>query len=358
VTAAGRSEVAELRPPPWEIALGLWLGLGPVGTGILVAGVLASGALLFHWLVASGVVEVDEFVALGFATRAALIASVATGYVFFATRFGAVGGYRDFLALGLTREVELDSPVLFELPSEVVWGSRRAAWIGVAFFLLTLEIPNWAAGVGFLGAWRSLHVLVYLQFLGIVFFLVAGRAAYFSLRGMRGLAAIAEGTLQIDLLDLRRLTVFGRAAVRNCLLWLTAFSIASLVFLNPELAFLESLVVFLPVFAVTLVIAGLALWLPLRSVHAQVSARKEAELERVDAALRGEPGALAGSRIEERASSPSLADLISYRRHVAELRAWPVEGPGLGRLALFVLIPIGSWVGGALVERAVEAALW
>jgi len=108
---------------------------------------------------------------------------------------------------------------------------------------------------------------------------------------------------------------------------------------------------------VILTIAGLALWWSLRSVHAQVSEKKVEELARVDAALRGDSGTLEGSRIRDWAAGASLADLLSYRRYLVELKTWPFEGPTLGRVALLVLIPVGSWVGGALVERAVEAVL-
>jgi hypothetical protein len=36
---------------------------------------------------------------------------------------------------------------------------------------------------------------------------------------------------------------------------------------------------------------------------------------------------------------------------------WPVTLPTLLRSGLFVLIGIGSWLGGALVERMLEAVL-
>jgi len=355
VTAAETPEPP--RQIPFEIALGLQLGLGPVATGFLVAGFLSAGALLFHWAAASGAIALEEFAPLGFATRAALIASLATGYVFFATRFGAIGGYEDVQALGLAPPGEPESDEMYLAPADVAVRSRGSGFLGVLFFLFILELPNWLADVGFFGAWRSFHVLAYLQGVGLLFFFVAGRAAYLSLRGMRGLAALADGEIGIDLLDLAPLAVFGRAAVRNCLLWLVSFSLGSLVFLNPELAFLDSLSVFVPVFLVSLTIAGLALWLPLRSVHARVSAKKSEELARVDAALRGDAGALEGSRIEHWAANARLADLLSYRRYLADIRTWPFEGPTLARVALFVLIPVGSWVGGALVERVVETLL-
>jgi hypothetical protein len=37
--------------------------------------------------------------------------------------------------------------------------------------------------------------------------------------------------------------------------------------------------------------------------------------------------------------------------------AWPIDAPTLRRFALYLAIPFGSWFGGALVERMVDALL-
>jgi hypothetical protein len=39
------------------------------------------------------------------------------------------------------------------------------------------------------------------------------------------------------------------------------------------------------------------------------------------------------------------------------VREWPFDAPTLTRFFLYVAIPLGSWVGGALVERLLGAAL-
>jgi hypothetical protein len=46
-----------------------------------------------------------------------------------------------------------------------------------------------------------------------------------------------------------------------------------------------------------------------------------------------------------------------YSKEVSEVHAWPVAPGGFSRFALFLLIPLGSWGGGALVERLVDSAL-
>jgi hypothetical protein len=52
-----------------------------------------------------------------------------------------------------------------------------------------------------------------------------------------------------------------------------------------------------------------------------------------------------------------LADAIAWEARVASLRDWPIEAPTLLRLALFVAIGLGSWVGAALVEKLLGRVL-
>jgi hypothetical protein len=134
-------------------------------------------------------------------------------------------------------------------------------------------------------------------------------------------------------------------------------SIASLVFVNPELRFRDSLIVFIPVALTTLTVAALALFVPLRGVRSRIVAAKRAELGRIEQALRGDHLALAGSRIAEHGADLRLADLIAYRGLVERVRAWPFGGSTLGRALLYLTIPFASWLGGALVERLITFLL-
>ena len=52
-----------------------------------------------------------------------------------------------------------------------------------------------------------------------------------------------------------------------------------------------------------------------------------------------------------------MADLLATRAYVADVREWPFDAPTLTRFVLFLLIPLGSWLGGAIVERALAAVL-
>jgi hypothetical protein len=63
-----------------------------------------------------------------------------------------------------------------------------------------------------------------------------------------------------------------------------------------------------------------------------------------------------------RAASANLRDLrlpglLAYEARVERVREWPFDLPVLLRFGLYVLILLGSWVAGALVERALGLAL-
>ena len=53
----------------------------------------------------------------------------------------------------------------------------------------------------------------------------------------------------------------------------------------------------------------------------------------------------------------SLVELGAWREQIERAREWPLDAAILRRFGLYLLIPVVSWVGGALVERIVDSAL-
>lgn len=97
--------------------------------------------------------------------------------------------------------------------------------------------------------------------------------------------------------------------------------------------------------------------IPLRGVHERVRRAKREEVARIDAAIRGDAAALERSAIARRAGTAGLADLIAYRQLIEGVPEWPLEPALRARFLLYVALPVGSWLGGALVERLIDAAL-
>jgi hypothetical protein len=100
-----------------------------------------------------------------------------------------------------------------------------------------------------------------------------------------------------------------------------------------------------------------ALLLPVRGLHRRIAQRKQEELEHLDAAIHGDLVALKRTQIADRAEELRLADLLAYKTHLEGLREWPFDASTLSRFGLYLLIPVGSWLGGAFVERLLNLAL-
>jgi hypothetical protein len=49
--------------------------------------------------------------------------------------------------------------------------------------------------------------------------------------------------------------------------------------------------------------------------------------------------------------------IVAYRQVVDGVREWPFDASTVMRFALYLLIPLGSWSGGALVERVIDSLL-
>jgi hypothetical protein len=117
------------------------------------------------------------------------------------------------------------------------------------------------------------------------------------------------------------------------------------------------LIWFSTIAVIALVGGTAALILPVRGIHVRLRQAKRAELGRVHAAIRGDPGALSGSLIREHGADLGLSDLLAYRNFLESVREWPFDAPTMLRFALYLAIPLGSWLGGAFVERLLGAAL-
>lgn len=109
--------------------------------------------------------------------------------------------------------------------------------------------------------------------------------------------------------------------------------------------------------ATGIAVATTAFLLPVRGVRRRIVEEKQAELGRVRRAIRGDGGALRESPLAAWREQMAVADLLAYEARIEAVREWPFDVPTLARLLAFVLLPIGSWLGGALVEQIVSRLL-
>jgi hypothetical protein len=231
-------------------------------------------------------------------------------------------------------------------------GALRAAgaW-GVGVSLLVPLLVDQSLGAYRIGEFNAM-ALVHRLLLPLIGWMI-GRFGYVAMVGSGRLAGLAE-RMDVDLLDLSPLAPLVRHGLRNALLYVGVVSITLLLATawgtRPGLAW-----VLAGGLALSLALGAMALLVPVRGAHAVIREAKRAELAWCNRAIRRRRDALrAGSGASDAAP---LVELVGYRNLVDSVREWPVDASTLTRFALYLAIPVGSWLGGALVERLVNALL-
>ena len=188
---------------------------------------------------------------------------------------------------------------------------------------------------------------------GPALFYILGQGLFFSISEGVFLRRLQRRYLWIDLLDIDRLAPLTRIAMRRSVVWIVGATLGSLFFLSAgiERTALE------PLFIGICVIAVGVLMPPLIRVHQHIVRTKKEELDTLRAAIR-EERELAFSRDERGAQALTrLPGLIALEKRIDQVREWPVDFGTASRFTLYLGIPVFSWVGGALVERLVDAFL-
>lgn len=159
--------------------------------------------------------------------------------------------------------------------------------------------------------------------------------------------------VEIDIFDPSRLLVFARKGLRSVVIWVLISSAFSMFWVLDSAG--KANVVF-PVGVLALV--TVALVAPTRGVHLRLAAAKAAELARVTDAIRTERAAtLAPRRADAPPEDARLSNLVQYQAFVRSIREWPFDLSIVARTLLLVVLGVGSWLGGAIVERLLGLAL-
>lgn len=159
------------------------------------------------------------------------------------------------------------------------------------------------------------------------------------------LSRLSDQIESLDLLDLRPYQALVRQGLTNALLVIGMVSVMSL--LGVESRYWPVLVAFWIAF---IGLAWAGMMLPLRGIRKKIKAAKGKELHWCRQTLktaRDELKSGAGPR-------QSIAELMAYRSMIESIRNWPFDNPTLARFSLYLLIPLGSWLGGAFVERGLD----
>jgi hypothetical protein len=261
------------------------------------------------------------------------------------------GARRDLRDLGPALDLsgaglEAEQRAITSFPARTLLAvSLLGSLVGIA---ITLDPDNWLGGRPSLGDPLLLWVLARQTLL----FALLAQAAYVDVVVAHRLSRIGERFARVDLLDLAPLGAFARSGLRSVLLWMLGTALAALFLLLP-FSSLPALLILALIFAVAVV----ALLLPALGVHRRLVESKRRELARARDAIRAESETLLAPRAAGARSPGRLADLLAWEARLDDAPTWPFDASTLLRFALYVTLGLGSWLGGAAVERLLEFAL-
>lgn len=162
-----------------------------------------------------------------------------------------------------------------------------------------------------------------------------------------GIHKLGRDQTKVDLLRLDTLLPFGRIATLHILIVAIAISLSAFQSLDAELRLSN----YAWAFAVGIP-AGLALaLLPMIGVRQNVRQAKARALEDLDQAIAHADRGLEPEPLRY------LGDLLERRQAIESSREWPLDTSAFSKIAVYFVIPPIAWIGGALVEILVEAAL-
>jgi hypothetical protein len=232
---------------------------------------------------------------------------------------------------------------------------RRLRAAGFVFALLVVPFVAFDPSMEFLRAQESVGgtFFAWVLSINVVLNWMLARLIFHELQISLEFSRIGERYAEVDLLNVRPLLPFARRGLQGALVWILFVSLMSLHYAIGSAADIVA-----PVLLALLGVAFIALLLPVWGVHRRLTEQKRAELERLCAEI----GPARERLLEARADAPvdaatRLSVLLTLRQQVEAAREWPFDVPTLARFALYVAIGLGSWLGGAVVERILDTAM-
>ncbi len=162
-------------------------------------------------------------------------------------------------------------------------------------------------------------------------------------------SALASAIEHLDLLSREAISPFARQGLTYALLVIGVVSAYALFLVDLR---------YLPLVGIvligTLVVGVAALLLPLRGIRGRIIEAKHAELQWCRQQMRQRR-----TRLSEGvgADVARLDELVAWEARIQSVREWPLDSSTFRRFGLYLLLPLGSWAGGALVERGIDALL-
>ena len=312
----------------WEHRLALWLPRPLLFGAFLIAVILGTAYVSFQWFfgvrLESGAFGVGLFLIFGLMVPAYF--------------FGP-----------FDRQQYKTEVQTFYIPRNTIRISRFTGVVGVLVSVVLWELIVVAQGEDLLYPWTRFDdgsaTTVLFLLLGWIF----GRNCYVGSTGIWDRPGPQRS--DVDLLNLEAIYASGRSGLSGSLAFFIVIAIAGLL-VFPDLG--SGLWVIGPIFMGNFGIGLMILLAPARKVRSLIREVKQEELARLEPLLRqARDDTLSG----DASTQGRLTDLLAYKTQVESTREWPFDSSTLLRFGLYLLIPVGSMVGGALMERVVDLVL-
>ena len=265
-------------------------------------------------------------------------------------------------ARGCRRDLEALEGRLDGTDVERVWNelgratfSRRGRWLSVtASVLLGLAILRGILAYEETGCFMfGEHDRWWIIGRELVLFAVLGQVIYESLMSAAFFSRLGREYLTVDVLHTDGLCTVARTGLRNALMLSVGASAVLLLMAGGEDfaqgAILVAGMIYSAAFA--------ALLLPLRGLRDRIRQAKREEIGRVSSVIAETREAQLGGQGSAEAAGRDLQGLLAYREFVEKVREWPLNGATVTRFAVYLAIPLWTWAGSSMVDRAVRALL-
>jgi len=188
--------------------------------------------------------------------------------------------------------------------------------------------------------WHRLTTVLFVWWMGCFCYVIVVESAR--------LSRMSNKLPSLDLLNLNPYRPLVRQGLINALLVIGMASVVSL--LGVESRYFAALV---GLWIMFILLAWTGMMLPLRGIRGKIKTAKKEELQWCrDSLKRSRDSMKSGSN-----DKPSIAEITAYQNVIENIRNWPFDSPTLIRFTLYLMIPLGSWLGGALVERGLDFIL-
>lgn len=198
-------------------------------------------------------------------------------------------------------------------------------------------------------AWQAWNYDIFWHRVTTVFFVWwMGCFSYVIVVESARLSKMSDEIPSLDLLNLYPYRSLIRQGLINALLVIGMASVLSL--LGVESRYFAVLV---GLWIICIVLAWIGMMLPLRGIRGKIKTAEKQELQWCrDSLVRSRDSMKSGAD-----DKPTIAEIMAYQNVIESIRNWPFDSSTLIKFALYLMIPLGSWLGGALVERGLDFIL-